>query len=206
MVVMISPAGNSLITPTPQRPPPLAADSESRSANKAEHAETGNESAHTDTVKNELAPEELRQIHELKNRDRDVRAHESAHRTVGGDLIRGAVSYSYQKGPDGRLYVVGGEVSIDTSGVPNNPEATLARAQRISAAALAPVNPSSADRAVAAAANQMAAQARIEITTKITKESGNVNPSENDTEITAYEESANNELRAQKGGILNEVI
>jgi len=57
---------------------------------------------------------------------------------------------------------VAGEVGIDTS-KGRTPEETLARAQQIRAAALAPADPSGQDRAVAAAASQMAADARAEI-------------------------------------------
>lgn len=93
---------------------------------------------------------------------------------AAGGLAKGAARFSYQKGPDGQLYAVGGEVSIDTSAVAGNPEATLAKANIIRAAALAPADPSSQDRAVAASAAQMAAAARIDIAAenleKITQE------------------------------------
>lgn len=55
-----------------------------------------------------------------------------------------------------------GEVSIDTS-PGRTPTETLARAERIQAAALAPADPSPQDRSVAAQAAQMAAQARQEL-------------------------------------------
>jgi len=54
-------------------------------------------------------------------------------------------------------------VSIDTSPERDDPEATINKAQRIQAAALAPAQPSDADRAVAAAAAQMASSARAEL-------------------------------------------
>jgi hypothetical protein len=57
---------------------------------------------------------------------------------------------------------VAGEVSIDVSPA-QTPEQTIAKAKRIQAAALAPADPSSQDRAVAAQAAQMAAKARIEL-------------------------------------------
>ena len=73
------------------------------------------------------------------------------------------VSFTYQRGPDGVQYAVGGEVGIDTSPVAGDPEATLAKAQRIRAAALAPAEPSAQDLRVAAQAAQLAVQARAEI-------------------------------------------
>jgi hypothetical protein len=101
-------------------------------------------------------------IAELKSIDREVRAHESAHLAAAGGLARGGASFGYTQGPDGQRYAVSGEVSIDTS-PGRNAEATILKAQRIQAAALAPSQPSGADRAVASAAAQMAASARAEL-------------------------------------------
>lgn len=95
-------------------------------------------------------------------RDREVRAHEAAHANVGG-IYAGAPSYQYQRGPDGRNYAVGGEVSIDTSPVPGDPQATIAKAQVVRRAALAPAQPSLQDRAVASEALAMEQQARREL-------------------------------------------
>ena len=107
-----------------------------------------------------LTESESKQVQELKARDREVRAHEAAHLSAAGSLAQGGASYSYQRGPDGVQYAVGGEVHIDTTAVAGDPQATLAKAQRIRAAALAPVQPSSQDLSVAA---QLAMQARAEI-------------------------------------------
>jgi hypothetical protein len=54
-------------------------------------------------------------------------------------------------------------VSIDTSPVAGNPEATIRKAQQIRAAANAPANPSGQDRAVAAQASQMEQAAHQEL-------------------------------------------
>lgn len=105
---------------------------------------------------------EQRQIRELKQRDREVRAHEQAHAAVGGRFA-GAPSFSFTRGPDGVLYATGGEVSIDTSAVPGDPEATLRKAQVIRRAALAPADPSPQDRRVAASASQLQLEAQREI-------------------------------------------
>lgn len=110
-----------------------------------------------------LRPEELAVVRKLQARDRAVRAHEQAHLSAAGGLARGGPSYTYQRGPDGRVYAVGGEVSIDTSPVAGDPQATLAKARQIQAAANAPSDPSPQDRTVAAAAAQMAAAALQEL-------------------------------------------
>lgn len=114
--------------------------------------------------KSEQAQEqqELEITRELAKRDREVRAHEQAHASIGGQYTS-APSYTYERGPDGRLYAVAGEVKIDTSPVPNDPQATLEKAEIIQRAALGVAEPSAADRAAAADARAMAAEARAEI-------------------------------------------
>ena len=104
----------------------------------------------------------LTMIRALQSRDTTVRAHEAAHIAAGGGVITGGAQYSYQQGPDGHNYAVGGEVGIDASPVPGNPRATMAKMAIVRAAALAPAQPSGPDLAVAAGATQAEAQARIE--------------------------------------------
>ena len=99
-----------------------------------------------------LSPEAQQQLRELKLRDAEVRAHESAHMAAGGGHVNGGAGYTYQKGPDGRQYAIGGHVSIDASSVPGDPEASREKAQQVRRAALAPGEPSGQDRQVAARA------------------------------------------------------
>lgn len=109
-----------------------------------------------------LSEADQRAITELKKRDREVRAHELAHVAAGAGLVTHGASYSYQTGPDGQRYAVGGEVGIDVSKA-RTPEETIAKAQQIQAAALAPADPSGPDRQIAAHAGQMAMEARMEM-------------------------------------------
>lgn len=81
----------------------------------------------------DLSEEEKQQVAKLKQTDAKVRAHERAHAAVGGQYA-GAPSYDYVRGPDGQMYAVGGEVSIDI-GPENDPEATLQKAAQVAAAA-----------------------------------------------------------------------
>ncbi len=111
------------------------------------------------------------QVQQLKSRDREVRAHEQAHMSAAGPYARGGAQYAYQTGPDGQRYAIGGEVSIDTSPIGGNPEATMTKARVIRAAAMAPANPSAQDRQVAAAATRMESQARQELQTTKQRES-----------------------------------
>lgn len=105
---------------------------------------------------------EQKQIQELAARDREVRAHEQAHAAIAGQH-GGSPSYTYVRGPDGVSYAVGGEVSIDTSPIPGDPEATIRKAQQLKRAANAPAEPSGQDRQVAAQATQMEQEARLEL-------------------------------------------
>ena len=109
-----------------------------------------------------LTPEALALVSQLKSRDTEVRQHEQAHLATAGGLAVSGASYTYQRGPNGVDYAVGGEVHIDTS-PGRTPEETIERARTIQAAALAPADPSGADRSVAAQAQQMEAQARAEL-------------------------------------------
>ncbi len=108
-----------------------------------------------------LSDEELAVVRRLAARDRQVRTHEEAHRAAAGSLYRSGPTYDYVTGPDGRQYAVSGSVQIDTS-AGRTPEETMRKAQLIQRSALAPVDPSGADRAVASAAAAMEARARHE--------------------------------------------
>jgi hypothetical protein len=130
-------------------------------ANAADSFDAGESvagSGDVETGPDGLTSKEEQVVRELAQRDREVRTHEAAHQAAGGALTGGA-TFSSETGPDGRQYAVGGEVSIEMSGG-KTPEETIERAERIRAAALAPADPSPQDRAVAAAATQMEAQAR----------------------------------------------
>lgn len=105
-----------------------------------------------------LTPEQQREVTELQQRDAHVRSHEAAHQAAGGDLT-GPASFSYQLGPDGRSYAVGGEVPIQ-SRTGRTPDETISIARRVRAAALAPSDPSPADLAAAASASQVELRAQ----------------------------------------------
>ncbi|MGI2260995.1 putative metalloprotease CJM1_0395 family protein [Shewanella sp. GXUN23E] len=92
-----------------------------------------------------VAEQELVQ---LQQRHMEVTSHEQAHVTVGGHYAQ-SPSYRYETGSDGKKYAVDGEVQIDISEVPDDPQATLIKMQKVYAAAMAPVDPSIADIRVA---------------------------------------------------------
>jgi hypothetical protein len=126
-----------------------------------QRAPTGKEQGVLAEVRAQLDPANDEQLSKLKKRDQEVRAHEQAHKTAGGQFA-GSTTFSYQMGPDGQEYAVGGEVSVDISPVPGDPQATIAKMQQIRQAAVAPAQPSSQDQQVAAEASRIEAEARAE--------------------------------------------
>ncbi len=127
-----------------------------------EETEETDESEENESVNAlDLDEQEQKEVDELQTTDREVRQHEQAHKSVGGSLA-GAISYDYQRGPDGKNYAVGGEVSIDVS-AEADPSATIAKMRRVRSAALAPAQPSGQDRQVAAQASKTEMEARQEL-------------------------------------------
>ena len=171
--------------------------------NKVEQPAEGSLQRKETSHSNEEEPKQKQneEVRKLAARDREVRAHEAAHKAAGGSLT-GPASFSFTNGPDGKRYANSGEVSIDTSEVAGDAQATLIKANQIRAAALAPAQPSNADQAVAAKAAQMAAEARVKIlaeqnteatskdTNKVKEDSINATHPKN--EITAYQTSSTN--------------
>ncbi|OPZ60851.1 MAG: SprA-related family protein [Deltaproteobacteria bacterium ADurb.Bin510] len=118
--------------------------------------------ASTSAQVEKLSRTEAQRVKELEQIDQRVRAHEAAHLAAAGGLARGGASFSYTKGPDGKLYASGGEVSIDTSSE-RTPQATIQKMRRVRTAALAPADPSGQDRRVAAQASAKEAAAAREL-------------------------------------------
>ncbi|MFT5812522.1 MAG: hypothetical protein ACI9VT_000257 [Psychroserpens sp.] len=101
-------------------------------------------------------------IRNLESRDKEVRNHERAHASVGG-AHTGDPTYTYETGPDGKKYAVEGEVSVDLTPIAGDPKETIAKMNKVQAAALAPANPSSEDIRVAAAASGIILEAKAEL-------------------------------------------
>ena len=122
-----------------------------------------------------------------KGAENNVRAHEAAHMAAGGGLTSPA-SYTYERGPDNKMYAVAGEVGISTS-EGNTPQESLNKAQTIRRAALAPADPSPQDLKVAAQAASMEMSARAEIMQeKMAQNSQNPN---NNNEASAENSNTN---------------
>lgn len=136
-----------------------------RPGRASERSEADKEAVDTGSTdaQESLTPEQQRALAHLQARDREVRAHEAAHQAAAGPYARGSARYSYETGPDGKRYAVGGEVQIDTAKVANDPQATLDKARIIRRAALAPAEPSAQDQRVARQAAALEAQAQREL-------------------------------------------
>ncbi len=96
----------------------------------------------------QLSAAERADVANLQQRDQQVRQEEKAHAAVAGDLA-GPITYSYQQGPDGRQYAVGGSVSIRAQTFSGDPEEAKRLSGRMAAAANAATNPSAQDLATA---------------------------------------------------------
>ena len=130
-----------------------------RSSQPAQAREPGSP---TNSSGEPLSSEEQREVERLSKRDREVRAHEQAHARVGGRHVRGGVQLSFETGPDGTRYAVEGQVNIDLSEAAT-PQETVSKMRQVRSAALAPANPSGADRAVAALASRREVDAQTQI-------------------------------------------
>ena len=141
-------------------------EQQSDQQNQAEQEKTTNK-----TSENDKSDENSKQVHadervisQLQQRDKEVRTHELAHATAGGTAT-GTPSYTFEVGPDGKKYAVGGEVAVDLSSIAGNPQATIVKMQKVHAAALAPASPSTQDTRVAASATQKILAAQSELLT-----------------------------------------
>ena len=137
------------------------ADAVKGSDSEGEEANTSGESQAKSASGEKLTEEEQAEVEDLKARDQEVRTHEQAHKSAGGQYAA-APTYTYERGPDGKQYVTDGEVSIDI-GEESDPQATINKMQVVKRAAMAPAQPSAQDRRVYAEATQKEAQARQEL-------------------------------------------
>jgi len=159
-------------------------------------------SSHKSATTDDLNQKEKAIISELEKNERRVLAHEAAHVAVGGRFT-GSPKYTRVLGPDGKNYITGGEVSI-TVPSSSNPKETIRNMEQVRAAALAPMDPSSQDVNVAAAAANAQAQAAAELAAHHAEWGTSPQPSHDNFDITdripaelpmvkKYRSSVNNE-------------
>ena len=159
-----APASEQLAGDNQQRPAvkqPESVEGEQTSQSKADD-KSGKAEERPSKPSNSEEAQAAQELQELKQRDQEVRVHEQAHAAAGGRYA-GAPSYEYERGSDGKSYAVAGEVQIDVSVVEGDPQATIDKMAIVKRAALAPAEPSSADRSIASEATQKASAARAEL-------------------------------------------
>ena len=172
LIVAATGLSRSVAVPTPQPDPKLLAGDGARQPAGA-GVRGGAPLASFDTIRallnvkaddedaQGLTDEEREEVGDLKQRDREVRRHEQAHANAGGQYA-GSPTYTYERGPDGRSYAIGGTTPIDVSPVPGDPQATVRKMQVVKRAALAPADPSPQDRRIAAQAEAQRLKAQAE--------------------------------------------
>jgi hypothetical protein len=91
-----------------------------------------------------------RVLEKFKKTDAQIRTHEQVHATIGHTTA--PISYTYQQGPDGKMYAVGGSVRLDVS-IPEDPKEALYKLDQIQKASTAPAFLSGADISISSQAN-----------------------------------------------------
>ncbi|MEA3512530.1 MAG: putative metalloprotease CJM1_0395 family protein [Campylobacterota bacterium] len=91
-----------------------------------------------------------RVLDKFKQKDSEVRSHEQVHASIGATTT--PISYNYQKGPDGKMYAVGGSVRMETS-IPTDPKEASFKLDKIADAATGSAEVSGADTTIAMQSN-----------------------------------------------------
>jgi len=162
---------------------------------QADHQKSSSEHADSQTQSEQKA------IKALEQRDKEVRAHEQAHQVTGGRYAS-TPDLTMEKGPDGEQYAIGGQVKIDIS-PESTSEATIRKMQQVQAAALAPIEPSSQDRAVAAKAARLENEARSELKQQSSNIDGGDSGAEPATAVTSGPQSSSSESAVSRSGTLS---
>lgn len=122
-----------------------------------------------------LTDAEKKIVEELKQADSEIKQHEMAHLSAGAGVTTSGANYTYKTGPDGQRYAVGGDVKINMSAVPGDPQATIDKMAKVKRAALAPASPSAQDRRVASKASMLAAKAMQDLMVQTAREQASTN-------------------------------
>jgi hypothetical protein len=136
--------------------------------NEEKFQKSGNPGNETEKSANgrKLSKEEQKEVKDLERIDRQVRSRELTHRAVAGNYAKGSVYFDYVTGPDGKKYAEEGHINIDSRPVPNNPEATIRKAQAIRSVGLTPTSTSPQNRTDFAEISKIEREARMELMTE----------------------------------------
>jgi len=145
-------AGGRTVAPsrTPGRAPEMGRESSDVSTGVKPDA---NRQRNQDTV----------ELQKLGQRDIEVRQHEQMRLATRGSYTRSGPLYDYRLGPDGRLYAVGGGVTLDVSPVPESPPSTMTKMEQIRRAVLTPGQLSARDYSAASRASYEIFRTRMEM-------------------------------------------
>lgn len=139
-----------------------------------EKNESSTQSNNNQEQKNEdstqLTSQERVQLSELRSIDTKVRAHEAAHQS--GPAASGGASFTYEKGPDGVMYAVAGEVPVRIQ-TGSTPQESVANLQGVIATALAPADPSPQDISIASKARVMMMQEQQKLARELQEKTAN---------------------------------
>ena len=122
-----------------------------------------------------LTDAEKKIVEQLKQADSEIKRHEMAHVAAGAGVTTSGANYTYKTGPDGQRYAVAGDVKINMSAVPGDPQATIDKMAKVKRAALAPASPSAQDRRVASKASTLAAKAMQDLMVQTAREQASTN-------------------------------
>lgn len=151
-----------------------------------------------DANSTQLTADERIELNKLQAIDAKVRAHEAAHQS--GAAAAGGASFTYQKGADGVMYAVGGEVPVRIASG-STPHESIANAQAAITTALAPADPSPQDISVASQARVILMKAQQELAKQIQEEASN---SEGffENAIKRFEENSSSQSEDKNNGII----
>lgn len=119
----------------------------------------GEDGAEPNSAESAADSEDAALIEKLRQRDAHVRGHEMAHLMAADGQAQGTPQYTYQTGPDGRAYAIGGSVNISVTRT-GDPEHDARQAETARRAATAVGDPSVQDSLTASEAQSMAGSAR----------------------------------------------
>ena len=164
---------------------PLFPESKSSSSDKTsakEKSAGSHDPARTSSVDTRAQQQDdFKKVQQLQTIQQTVFAHELDHKEAGPD-VTGSVTYRYKRGPDGQMYAVGGDTSVNIS-FSGDPKQTIEKMDEVKKAATAPANPSFDDFVILAHAIAYKQQA---IMMQAIRDSNESKSSKSTQQVSAY--------------------
>jgi hypothetical protein len=134
--------------------PPVTVDHKNTSSDKTSSGEKP-----SDAASFAQKQDNLKKIQNLERIQQLVLTHELSHK-AGGANVTGGVTYRYKRGPDGQVYIAGGDTSVRVT-ITGNCKDTIEQMEEVGRAATSPANPSFVDFVVLAYATACKQQAML---------------------------------------------